>query len=308
MDHNLLLEWMSERGSGTWQQFRDAHAWLETSSGNSTGEVPPGRTLEHLARLGHVEVSRGESRWAVTEPVITIVPGASVHAVVVGARTRAYLKHLIARIESTQHLDLVQRKQLEGPDALYVSCSDETVLVRMAAEVGAKYEYSVGERLSQLLPQLATLLETAAAPPPSVGFGVGRWDPDSNRFVPSETTGLAGLYRYEVYGAAEYRYSGGANRYSNVDFSTGKFAELNRLGRHMLQYETEEINGTLAVPVRADLPALQARAAILCSGLLPEFDRGSLSRLYRNVPRVIADRIAASLSQRLQVEAHAHVN
>jgi hypothetical protein len=302
MDYNLMLTWMSERGSGSWQQFREGHAWLETSSGQQAGDVPAARTLEHLARLGHVEVARGESKWAVTPPVITIVPGASVHAVVVGARTTTFLGHLSDGVDATQHLELITRSQAEGPDVLYISCSDESLLTDLARKVGARYEYSVGERLSHLLPDLAAILKTGAAPPPAVGFGVGRWDPDSNRFPLTDKTALPGLYRYEVYGAAQFRFCPEPERYVDVDLSTGRFAELNRLGRAVLEYEAESINGTLKVPVKSDLPALQARAAILCSGLLPNFDRQTYARLYWNVPLVIAERIARSLGQTLRIK------
>ena len=306
MDYNLLFGWMSERGSGSWQQFREGHAWLETSSGQQAGDVPAGRTLEHLARLGHVEVARGASKWAVTPPVITIVPGASVHAVVVGARTKQFLRHLSDAVDATQHLDLVNRSQSEGPDVLYISCSDESFLTALSKRVGAQYEYSVGERLSHLLPDLPRILQSSAAPPPAVGYGVGRWDPDSNRFLLTDKTNIPGLYRYEVYGAAQFRFCPEPDRYVDVDLSTGRFAELDRQGRSVLQYEYESINGTLKVPVRSDLPAVQARSAILCSGLLPKFDSQSSLRLYWNVPLAIAQRIASSLRQTLQIRGIAH--
>jgi hypothetical protein len=57
----------------------------------------------------------------------------------------------------------------------------------------------------------------------------------------------------------------------------------------------------LVVPARADLPALHARSAILCSGLLPEFDRLTTSLKYKNVPLIIASRIAESLEQNLKL-------
>jgi hypothetical protein len=214
------------------------------------------------------------------------------------------VRHLSEGVDATQHLDLITRSQNEGPDVLYISCSDESLLTDLALKVGARYEYSVGERLSHFLPDLALILESPAAPPPAVGYGVGRWDPENNRFPFTDKTNVLGLYRYEVYGSAQYRFCPGPDRYVDVDLSTGRFAELNRLGRNVLQYEQESINGTLRVPVKSDLPALQARSAVLCSGLLPRFDGPSLSRLYWNVPLVIAQRIARSLGQTLRVKDH----
>jgi len=100
-----------------------------------------------------------------------------------------------------------------------------------------------------------------------------------------------------VYGTPQFRYTPDGERYSDVDLSTGRYAELHRLERDVLIYLQEAINGVLLVPARADLPALHARSAILCSGLLPEFDRMSASLKYKNVPLIIASRIAESLEQ-----------
>ncbi len=305
MNYNLLLEWMSERGEGTWHHFRDAHAWLLTRSGLEGEDVPAARTLEHLARLGHVESARAESRWAVSPPVVTVVPGASVHAVIVGARTRLLQAALRERIESSQHLDLIERPQREGPDAIYISCNDERELAKLAANVGGHYEYSVSERISQLLPALEDLLSAAAAPPPTSGYGTSLWQPDTNRFRAIERTDRPGLYRYEAYGTPQFRYTSDGQQYSDVDFSTGRYAELRRMGRSVLVYLREAINGLLVVPARADLPALHARSAILCSGLLPEFDPKGVSLGYRNVPLIIASRIAESLGQNLQLAKEA---
>lgn len=301
MDCNLLLEWMSERGDGTWHQFRGAHAWLLTRSGGNEEEVPAGRTLERLARLGHVESARVESRWAVAPPIVTVVPGASVHAVVIGARTRLLQATLREYIDASQNLDLVARAQNDSPDALYISCSDERELEMLSARLGGHYEYSVSERISQLLPPLMSLLIAVAAPPPTLGYGVSLWQPDTNRFQPTPRTDRPGLYRYEVYGTPQFRYTPDGQQYADVDLSTGRYAELHRLGRDVLLYLREAINGVMMVPARADLPALHARSAILCSGLLPEFDRLTTSLKYKNVPLTIASRIAESLEQNLKL-------
>jgi hypothetical protein len=107
------------------------------------------------------------------------------------------------------------------------------------------------------------------------------------------------LYEWETPGAPLFRFTNGDRKYASVDFSTGRYAELRRLGKQVLGYAPDSVNGVLRVSVKADLPALQARAAILCTGMLPLFDRRTLSLMYRNVPKVIAERIALSLGQQL---------
>jgi hypothetical protein len=313
MDFNLLLEWMSEQGSGTWSDFRAAHTWLlarpadlPISPAHHTPPPPPPpplRTYLNLSKLGHVESSPADSRWAVAPPVLTIVPGASVHAVVVGGRTRPFSAALRAALESRDlDLDLVSRPQPTGPDTMYISCGDEADLIQLAERLGIRYEYSVSERLSQLFPHIDSLLERAGAPPPSAGYGVSRWMPESNRFEPTNRPDEPGLYQWETVGAPQYRFTAGERRYANVDFSTGRYAELRRLGINVLTYKKESVNGTLRVSVRADLPPLQARAAILCTGMLPPFERETLTLSYRNVPLAIAERIAVSLGQQFAVQ------
>ena len=51
MDYNLMLTWMSERGSGSWQQFREGHAWLETSSGQQAGDELSRQLLEGVMNV-----------------------------------------------------------------------------------------------------------------------------------------------------------------------------------------------------------------------------------------------------------------
>jgi hypothetical protein len=81
--------------------------------------------------------------------------------------------------------------------------------------------------------------------------------------------------------------------------NTGIYAELSRIGRRVLRYEPEATNGTLVVPAAAPLPILHARAAVLCSGLLPAFDRAERTRRFVNVPRETVRRIAHALDQEL---------
>jgi hypothetical protein len=217
----------------------------------------------------------------------------------VGARTRLLHEALREHTEASRHLELVVRQQEDGPDALYISCSDERELAELAARVGGHYEFSVSERISQLLPPLDGLLAAAAAAPPNSGYGTSLWEPETNRFKPVVGTDRPGLYQYEAYGINQFRYTADGEHYADVDLSTGRYAELRRLKRSVLVYTSEAINGLLVVPARADLPALHARSAILCSGLLPTFDRQGVSLTYRNIPEIVAGRIAESLDQTL---------
>jgi hypothetical protein len=72
------------------------------------------------------------------------------------------------------------------------------------------------------------------------------------------------------------------------------------MGRNEIRYAPDAVNGTLIVPFRAQLPALHARCAVLCSGLMPRLDRWQWH--YVNVPLDTARKIADSLGQQLRQE------
>ncbi len=87
--------------------------------------------------------------------------------------------------------------------------------------------------------------------------------------------------------------------YYALDRATAIYAELRRCGRGVLQYQRNNVNGTLIVPFHAQLPALQARTAAMCCGLMPALaDR---YWHYANVPCNTAKRIAESLGQELDI-------
>src|SRR5205823_1228638 len=55
MNYNLLLDWVSERASGSWRDFRNAHDWLSVEDAASY-RAKASTTALVLASLGHIEV------------------------------------------------------------------------------------------------------------------------------------------------------------------------------------------------------------------------------------------------------------
>jgi hypothetical protein len=90
----------------------------------------------------------------------------------------------------------------------------------------------------------------------------------------------------------------------DVPRAAGIYAVLRQEQRHILRYEVARQR--LSVPVRAQLPVLHARAAVLCSGMLPAFDRTAPdhpSLVYAAVPYHVALAIARSLDQEVILTA-----
>jgi hypothetical protein len=300
-DHELLLEWVSEHGSGTWEQFRKVNEWLFPSTGLGR-TTKPGATANALSILGHLEVDWDAGEWAVAPPVLTVLPFAGAHATLVGCRTRHLKKRLEEYTEAHSYVYVEVHPQLEAPDAIFVATDEERHAQDMASYLEMHYDFSVADRLCGMLPTFDSYLSVTTHSVPTRGFGVKRFDGMALQWNESTTDSLPGLYKYEAYGRPEYRFVQSAPTFLAVDLPLGVYAELRRIGRRVLVFEEEELNGTLVVPARAPMPWLPARCAAMCSGLEPSLERTTWTRRYVNVPRPTAERIAKSLAQELVVK------
>lgn len=298
MSYNLLLDWASECGRGTWASFRESHDWL-FSAGAESARPPKATTTAHgLSMLGHVEIDWRSGVWAVAPPALTILPNAGAHAILTGARTRNTLRRL-AEESSEDVADLFwQRHEQEwGPEAIFVAAENDTEIEALAQRLHISYELCVSERIADMLPPIASSLALARSTPAARGYGIERWDARLMIFGRAESDREPGFYRYDLWGRPQYRFVAADGSYYAVDRAIGAYAELQRIGKTELRYEPDEVNGTLTVPFRAQLPALHARCAVLCSGLMPELDKDHWRWRYVNVPLATAQRIAETLGQ-----------
>lgn len=297
--YELLLDWISERGAGTWPQFRDAHDWLFNSGQQEGKQTKATTTIHGLSVLGHLEIDWDTGGWAVAPTTLTILPNAGAHAVLCGSRTRALLD---AFATATSDSDLYSEAHAQewGPNALFVAAKDEDAIELLARRLGVTYELCVSERLATVLPALDSYLELCTSTPAARGYGVERFDPRLLTFRRADTESGAGLYRYDLWGRPEFRFVSDDGVYYKVDWALGVHAELRRCGKREIRYMPESVNGTLTVPFRAQLPALHARTAVLCSGLMPKLDNWKWH--YPNVPLDTATAIARALGQELIIE------
>jgi hypothetical protein len=167
----------------------------------------------------------------------------------------------------------------------------------LASALGIQYVASVSETLSHMLPDLAAYLEAATSTPPPRGLEANKFDPSSLTWRVVSAYDAPGLYNFKVYGKPTYRWLASNQVHYDVPWPIGVFAELSATRRQVLMFEPDGATGTLCVPGGTPLPALQSRAAALCSGLAPL--RVQNEWRYLNVPQRIATRIAKSLDQTL---------
>src|SRR5438876_70322 len=127
MSHDLLLEWASERGSGSWQQFRDAHEWLLEDAPASQWRPTPGWSARMLSTLGHIEIDWQAGVWAASAPVLTLLPSAGGHALLTGGRTRALRDRLGPAVwDEASDVYLHEHPQRNAPTALLIAAEDES--------------------------------------------------------------------------------------------------------------------------------------------------------------------------------------
>lgn len=297
---DLLLHWASERGRGAWGDFREVHDWLFNAGKTEAQPVKATTSIHSLSMLGHLEIDWESGQWSAAPASLTILPFAGAHAVLAGSRTRRTAEEFARRAmreEVDLYLDV--RRQEWGPATFFVAAASDKGVQALAQALEINYEVCVSERLAQLLPPLDDYLSLAKSTPAAQGYGVERFDQSWMSFRRCESDDSPGLYRYDTWGRPELRFFDGST-YFRVDRALGTYAELRRTSENVLRYQADSVNGTLLVPFRAQLPALHARVAVLCSGLMPPLDRDEWVWHYRNVPRDIAETIASTLGQQLK--------
>jgi hypothetical protein len=296
--YELLLRWASERGSGSWTSFREAHDWLFNSGQQTSRPVRATTTIHAMSTLGHLETDWDEGRWAIAPTSITILPNAGAHAIVTGARTLNWLGAFEEALAEGDYFS-EPHQQDWGPDALFIAASDETAVEALAASLNVNYELCLSERLAKILPSLRDYLAISRSTPAAKGYGFERFNVHSHKWFRSERDAQPGLYRYDVWGRPEFRFVASDDSVYAVDQAIGVHAEIARNGENQIRYRRESVNGTLSVPFGAQLPVLQARTASLCTGLMPDLHGGEWH--YPNVPEDTARAIAASLGQSLVI-------
>jgi hypothetical protein len=251
-----------------------------------------------LADLGHVEFAfYGDLRWAACPPVLAWLPQREEPAAVLcGARTERLVDQLHDRAAEAG-LAVQQRAQPggEGPVALVVPAPDRDAGEDLARLATLPSQANAAGFLAGCLPPLEGYARLAREIPGPSGYEIEAFDAERLRWSEVNEVSGDGLYRYKYY-RPEYRLRTGG-RDLKVTREAGVYLLLRREGRKVLRYDPA--GQELAVPAAAPLPDLHARAATLCSGLLPAFGcrDGVPCQIYGGVPAGIALAIMEKLDQ-----------
>ncbi len=254
-----------------------------------------------MSALGHVEVDWRGGRWAIAPPIAALLPSCGGTAVLAGSRRKGLVEKLDSMI-SVQTLQAVgSDSRLVTPNQVYLQADSIKVLVEALEECGIGYGGRVADHIANGLPRLR-LGQPAA--PPAYDAPVNRLElRDGIRFVHGEATTDSGLYQLTVQGRPSYLYRSG-DEWFHTDHAGGVLWAIAENGHDVFRWRHERTDGpteigTLFIDQGAPLPALQARALVLCSGMPAAFGDKAKTAIYRNVPKTVADVVARSVRQQL---------
>jgi hypothetical protein len=315
--YDLLLEWCSEKTTGRWQDFRAAWSWLSAKGRARPTEDPAARAwiaAANLSALAHLELSwEGEGVWNVAPPVLTMLPNSGGRALLTGARTRtlycpegpaASRSGVLADAADALNLWIDDVRRGDRPTAVVIACEKAEDAEELAEACGIAYSYSVSEQLSAMLPPLAAYLRLWQPGPLPQGFPVEAFDVRMCEWRESDEDEARspGLYRCRTWREHVHVLTTATGATLRVSREHAVYEVLRWEDLHVLSYRAPTLE--LWVPAHVPLPLMQERAAVLCSGQLPRFRRlGDIpGRAYVNVQPAVAERIAASLCQELEID------
>lgn len=304
MRADLLLNWMSEVGSGDVRELRQRIAWAARSADLYPRPRDTGRWLRDVSSLGHAEIDWANGRWAIAPAVATLAPGAAGAAVLVGQRRTGLLERLedVFAVHVEEH-ESSHDAPLCAPSSVYVQSDSIDTLRSDLAELGIAFVGCAARNIAGGLSPIG-LGDLAASPSRSDVVEHLTLTEDWYQFSPG-LPAADGLCRFTALGRPSYLFRSG-NSWHHTDHATGILLELARCGLSVIRWRPErtvagqEI-GTAFVDQGAPLPPLQARALVLCSGLPTRFGRTAGTAIYPNVPKEIVELVGESIRQRVAV-------
>jgi hypothetical protein len=304
---DLILEWCSLKGSGTRRSFDDSCRSVLGAS------VNPAHLLHEFELCGHVEVDWVHSgRWWITPPVLSFVEGSGGNAVLLGARSHETIAAL-ERLEASGDIDALTfvSQGPSSPTAVFVGTTSVAALTAASLAIGASAKTTVRLEYKDALVPLEQALVGAVNEYTSSGIQARRLNVVTLRFEPCEVrfgSWPPGGYEQMSYGLRRYLYVDNQGLLHNVDRWVAVHAEINRargsVGGVMNPVSWSPASESLFCDARAQLPIMWARAAIMCTGLLPvrhvDAVDGHFVDEYRGVIGTTYNRIRQTLGYEIQ--------
>jgi len=298
-----LLRWVSEVGSGTWEQLRKTSKYLmERHELNRRDSL----LASNLSKLGHLEIDWTNSRWAVVRPTMNIIPGMGLIVVMTGSRPQVVDDKFYSA--TSDELDVfalpLHFQSIENPHARMLKCASIAEAEGIAEKLGARVVMDPASGLANSMKSLDELNVSEAAAPHRNEFEAMKvFQCEANRWqLVSESRNATvsdGLFEVPGWGRSRFLLLR-SGRWFQLEKSYGLFKEYERVGRtNVMQYvsQTDSQPSYLYVDNDVVLPMLAERALVMCSGFAPKSINTRTA--YINVPKELATFIAKKLNQKI---------
>lgn len=318
--HDWILQWASEKGSGTLTEFKDAWDWLLKRSDKDWHRDGARKTwieIADLTSLGHLEISwEGEKEWAVAPPVLTMLPNSGCRALMAGARNLSLVDPEAlnngtgkARLNTALSDNLKvfaeclpqYRGAEKGPSAIVIAADSPDDIRQLAEECKIGFSHSVCDELSEMFPNLDKYAEMWKPRAMPQGHSIEVFDVDTVRWISCYETEEfePGLYAVKLSFDIVHVLQIAQGMSVHASREHAVYRRLSWDNRSVLDFSSQQ--NELWVPTQAPLPPMQARAATLASGMLPRYEKKHDMHgvTYVNIANDLAERIAYSLEQTL---------
>ena len=298
-----LLRWVSEVGSGTWEQLRKTSKYLMERHGLNLSASALG---SNLSKLGHLEIDWENSRWAVVKPTLNIMPGMGLIAVLTGSRPQIVERRF--DMAANENIDVfalpLHEQSIHNPHARFLKCASLEDARQIAEKLNARFVLDPASRLAESMKSIDQIAQPNAAEPHKSEFdAIKIYNNDTRSWVQISKLRhfdwVDGLYEAPGFGRPRYLLKRG-DKWCLIEKSYGLFLEYRRVERkRIFQYRSanQDKPSTLYVDRDVILPTIAERSLVMCSGFASNFI--NLQNAYINVPKSLAKYVANKLGQEL---------
>jgi hypothetical protein len=296
------------RDANSWRAAVDAVFYLGTGSSSDLRSIArqiedsalfESRFIRSLESLGTIETTRDDNFRVISFEVAAtclaeLANGNWLLTGVWSAGSISALEEVIAALGGSS-----VTSTLGGPHLTCLSNIDGVELAEEREETRVSLVEEAGIGLLSTLPALSVVGKGLPRRPMDFASGAEIFVPASAGWQPVSSTDRPGTYRTKSAFEARYFFRDQADvdqgLSARVPFDLAKHlaAQMNDQPLHAYAASSQQFR----VPLGANLPGLYERAAVLCSGELPTYDRATNSIVYGSINEPFASALAARLSR-----------
>ncbi len=298
-DYNILLEYISAKGSGKWQEFKTI---VQNLNYDDSSEISNNEIRRMLSSLGHVEFlfKDDEQIYSVAPSGIALINN-SFKGVLCGFRTARLVENLKKECEQNDIFVKVKAQE-NAPDAIFIYFGNEeklnSFLEKSSLNLYVTKNFSY--RLLKSLPDIDTILNDIKKEKFSVditALNVFSYDvfQGKKRLVKNRITKDYNLYQRQFFNKSEHFLFLGDDFYK-IDKNYGECITYSKSALKLLKYQNDKLQVNIV-----NLPELIDRALTLSSGLNRKSSYPYAKYIYDNISLDIAKLVSEKTGLLLEI-------